>query len=74
MPRDVGALEELPGVGHKTASVVSRRRSGARVPGRHAHPPAAGRWQLSRARSVEEVERDLKAVFPRERWARSTCR
>jgi endonuclease-3 len=28
----------------------------------------AGRWQLSRARNVEEVERDLKAVFPRDRW------
>src|SRR5205085_10251710 len=34
----------------------------------HVHR-LAGRWQLSRARNVEEVERDLKAVFPEARWS-----
>jgi endonuclease-3 len=63
------ALEELPGVGHKTASVVMAQAFGepAFPVDTHIHR-LAGRWQLSRARSVEEVERDLKAVFPRDRW------
>jgi endonuclease-3 len=69
VPKDLAALEELPGVGHKTASVVMAQAF--HVPAfpvdTHIHR-LAGRWQLSRARSVEEVERDLKAVFPRDRW------
>lgn len=70
VPRDIDALEELPGVGHKTASVVMAQAFGeATFPiDTHIHR-LAGRWQLSRARSVEEVERDLKAVFPRDRWS-----
>jgi endonuclease-3 len=84
VPRDLAALEQLPGVGHKTASVVLAQAFGepAFPVDTHIHR-LAGRWGLSRARSVEEVERDLKAVFPRERWAqlhlqiiyfgRSTC-
>jgi endonuclease-3 len=69
VPRDMDALEELPGVGHKTASVVMAQAFGepAFPIDTHIHR-LAGRWQLSRARSVEEVERDLKAVFPRDRW------
>lgn len=69
VPRDMAALEELPGVGHKTASVVMAQafQEPAFPVDTHIHR-LAGRWQLSRARSVEEVERDLKAVFPRERW------
>jgi endonuclease-3 len=69
VPRDMDELEELPGVGHKTASVVMAQAFGepAFPVDTHIHR-LAGRWQLSRARSVEEVERDLKAVFPRERW------
>jgi endonuclease III len=69
VPRDMAALEELPGVGHKTASVVMAQAFGepAFPVDTHIHR-LAGRWQLSRARSVEEVERDLQAVFPRERW------
>ena len=69
VPRDMAALEELPGVGHKTASVVMAQAFGepAFPVDTHIHR-LAGRWQLSRARSVEEVERDLKAVFPRDRW------
>jgi endonuclease-3 len=69
VPADMAALEALPGVGHKTASVVMVQAFG--VPAfpvdTHIHR-LAGRWGLSRARSVEEVERDLKRVFPIERW------
>jgi endonuclease-3 len=69
VPRALDALEQLPGVGHKTASVVIAQAFG--VPAfpvdTHIHRLAA-RWQLSRARNVDETERDLKAVFPRERW------
>src|SRR5216110_2529525 len=69
VPRDIDALEKLPGVGHKTASVVMTQAFGepAFPVDTHIHR-LAGRWQLSRARTVEEVEADLKAVFPRERW------
>jgi len=69
VPRDMAALEALPGVGHKTASVVMAQAFGepAFPVDTHIHR-LAGRWQLSRARTVQEVERDLKAVFPRERW------
>src|ERR1041385_953620 len=69
VPRDMAALERLPGVGHKTASVVMAQAFGepAFPVDTHIHR-LAGRWQLSRARSVEEVERDLKALYPPERW------
>lgn len=71
VPRDLAALEELPGVGHKTASVVFVQAFGeAAFPvDTHIHR-LAGRWQLSRARTVEEVEHDLVQLFPRERWAK----
>jgi endonuclease-3 len=63
------ALEALPGVGHKTAGVVMVQAFG--VPAfpvdTHIHR-LASRWRLSRARNVEETERDLKAVFPEDRW------
>lgn len=70
VPHDLEALEQLPGVGHKTASVVVAQafHEPAFPVDTHIHR-LAGRWQLSRARTVEEVERDLKALFPRERWA-----
>jgi endonuclease-3 len=69
VPRDMEALEQLPGVGHKTASVVMVQAfdEPAFPVDTHIHR-LAGRWQLSRARTVEEVEHDLKAVFPRDRW------
>ncbi|MDX2092675.1 MAG: endonuclease III [Kofleriaceae bacterium] len=69
VPKDIDALEQLPGVGHKTASVVMVQAFGqpAFPVDTHIHR-LAGRWQLSRARNVLEVERDLKAVFPKERW------
>jgi endonuclease-3 len=69
VPGDFEALEALPGVGHKTASVVMTQFFG--VPAfpvdTHIHRLAA-RWRLSKARNVAETERDLKKRFPRERW------
>jgi endonuclease-3 len=69
VPRDISLLEELPGVGHKTASVVMTQAFGepAFPVDTHIHR-LAGRWQLSLARTVEETEKDLKALFPREKW------
>ncbi|HEY4240042.1 MAG TPA: endonuclease III [Kofleriaceae bacterium] len=69
VPRDMAALESLPGVGHKSASVVMSQAFGepAFPVDTHIHR-LAGRWQLSRATSVEEVERDLKALYPPSRW------
>jgi endonuclease-3 len=64
-------LEGLPGVGHKTASVVMSQAFG--VPAfpvdTHIHRLAA-RWGLSAARNVVQTERDLKAVFPPDTWNR----
>ena len=64
-------LESLPGVGHKTASVVMAQAFG--VPAfpvdTHIHRLAA-RWGLSNGTTVERTERDLKAVFPIETWNR----
>jgi len=64
-------LESLAGVGHKTASVVMAQAFG--VPAfpvdTHIHRLAA-RWGLSKARNVEQTERDLKAVFPEDTWNR----
>lgn len=69
VPNTFEALEDLAGVGHKTASVVMVQAFGvpAMPVDTHIHRLAA-RWQLSRARNVEETERDLKALFPVERW------
>jgi endonuclease-3 len=70
VPQSFEELEALPGVGHKTASVVMAQAFG--VPAfpvdTHIHR-LAGRWRLSRARNVAEVERDLKRLYPPERWA-----
>jgi endonuclease-3 len=71
VPRSFEELEALPGVGHKTASVVMAQAFG--VPAfpvdTHIHRLAA-RWGLSNGSNVERTERDLKAVFPQERWNR----
>ena len=71
VPCSFEALEALPGVGHKTASVVMAQAFG--VPAfpvdTHIHR-LAQRWGLSDGRSVEQTERDLKALFPREAWNR----
>lgn len=69
VPRDLAVLETLPGVGHKTASVVMAQAFG--VPtfpvDTHIHR-CAWRWGLSNGTSVERTERDLMRTFPRERW------
>lgn len=69
VPADFDALEALPGVGHKTASVVMAQAFG--VPAfpvdTHIHR-LAQRWKLTDGRSVEQTERDLKKLFPRDRW------
>ncbi|NJL29396.1 MAG: endonuclease III [Thermoanaerobaculia bacterium] len=71
VPRSFEALEALPGVGHKTASVVMAQAFG--VPAfpvdTHIHRLAA-RWGLSSGKSVETTERDLKRAFPQGRWNR----
>jgi endonuclease-3 len=69
VPQDFEALEALPGVGHKTASVVMAQAFG--VPAfpvdTHIHR-LAKRWKLSAGKNVEQTERDLKKIFPRESW------
>ncbi len=69
VPRSFAELEALPGVGHKTASVVMAQAFG--VPAfpvdTHIHRLAA-RWGLSDGKSVEKTERDLKRLFPSECW------
>ncbi len=66
---DWAFLESLAGVGHKTASVVMAQAFGVPAFPVDTHIlRLAGRWGLSDGASVERTERDLKAVFPRERW------
>ena len=71
VPADLAALEDLPGVGHKTASVVLNQAFGqpAFAVDTHIHR-LTGRWGLSRARNVIETERDLKRVFEPDAWGR----
>jgi len=71
VPKDIEALERLPGVGHKTASVVMTQAFGepAFPVDTHIHRLAA-RWRLSKGTNVEQTERDLKKVFPREEWGK----
>ncbi|MEZ5493801.1 MAG: endonuclease III [Pseudomonadales bacterium] len=69
VPNSFEALEKLPGVGHKTASVVMAQAFG--VPAfpvdTHIHR-LAQRWKLTNGRSVAQTEADLKKLFPREHW------
>ena len=71
VPRSFEELESLRGVGHKTASVVMVQGFGlpAFPVDTHIHR-LAGRWGLSRAKNVEETERDLKKLFALESWGR----
>ena len=69
VPCDMEALERLPGVGHKTASVVMSQAFG--VPtfpvDTHIHR-LAQRWGLSSGKNVTQTEKDLKRLFPKEHW------
>jgi endonuclease-3 len=69
VPKTFGELEALPGVGHKTASVVMAQAFGfpAFPVDTHIHRLAA-RWGLSNGSNVTRTERDLKALFPEDHW------
>ena len=69
VPEDMAALETLPGVGHKTASVVMSQGFGhpAFPVDTHIHR-LAQRWGLTKGKSVVQTERDLKKLFPRQEW------
>jgi endonuclease III len=69
VPASFEALEEFPGVGHKTASVVMSQWFGvpAMPVDTHIHRLAM-RWGLSKGKNVEQVEEDLKAAFPKKLW------
>lgn len=69
VPKDIDALEKLPGVGHKTASVVMAQAFG--VPAfpvdTHIHRLAQA-WGLTSGKNVVQTEKDLKRLFPEESW------
>lgn len=69
VPESFEELEKLPGVGHKTASVVMSQAFGhpAFPVDTHIHRLAA-RWGLSSGKNVEQTERDLKTLFPENSW------
>ena len=69
VPQTYHELEALPGVGHKTASVVMAQAFGEpSVPvDTHIHR-LAQRWKLTNGKNVEQTEKDLKRLFPREHW------
>ena len=69
VPKDINELEKLPGVGHKTASVVVSQGFG--IPAfpvdTHIHR-LAQRWGLTNGKNVKTTEYDLKRLFPKEKW------
>ncbi len=71
VPPDLERLERLPGVGHKTASVVMCQAFGvpAFAVDTHIHR-LASRWGLSQGKNVVQTERDLKKLFPTSAWAK----
>jgi endonuclease-3 len=71
VPNTFEALEQLPGVGHKTASVVMSQafHQPAFPVDTHIHR-CAKRWGLSEAKNVVQTERDLKLLFPKKSWNR----
>ncbi|MCT2530883.1 endonuclease III [SAR92 clade bacterium H921] len=69
VPENMDALETLPGVGHKTASVVMSQGFGhpAFPVDTHIHR-LAQRWGLTKGKNVKQTEQDLKRLFPRDQW------
>ena len=69
VPCSFTSLEELPGVGHKTASVVMSQGFGlpAFPVDTHIHR-LAQRWKLSNGKNVKQTEKDLKRIFPKQKW------
>ncbi len=71
VPADFTSLEALPGVGHKTASVVMAQAFSIPAFPVDTHIHRCGkRWKLSSGKSVEQTEKDLKKLFPKEEWIR----
>ncbi|MBR4311221.1 MAG: endonuclease III [Akkermansia sp.] len=69
VPSSFEELEALPGVGHKTASVVMAQAFGMPAFPVDTHIfRLARRWKLSRGKTVEKVEADLKKLFPKQLW------
>ena len=71
VPNTFEELEKLPGVGHKTASVVMSQGFGvpAFAVDTHIHR-LAQRWGLTNGKSVVQTEKDLKRIFPKNRWSK----
>ena len=71
IPKTFEELEELPGVGHKTASVVMSQGFGypAFAVDTHIHR-LAQRWGLTNGKSVVQTEKDLKKIFPKKTWSK----
>ena len=71
VPKTFEALEKLPGVGHKTASVVMSQGFGypAFAVDTHIHR-LAQRWGLTNGKSVIQTEKDLKRIFPKKTWSK----
>ena len=71
VPRDIDELEKLPGVGHKSASVVMTQAFGqpAFPVDTHIYRLAV-RWGLSKGKNVKQTESDLKKLFPPEEWGK----
>ena len=71
VPRTFEELEKLPGVGHKTASVVISQGFGypAFAVDTHIHR-LAQRWGLTNGRNVVQTEKDLKRIFPKKSWSK----
>ena len=69
VPKELEELEQLPGVGHKTASVVVAQafKTPAFPVDTHIHR-CAKRWGLSSGKNVKQTEKDLKALFPKASW------
>ena len=69
VPASFEALEALPGVGHKTASVVMAQSFGVPAFPVDTHiQRLMTRWKLTNGKSVEQTERDAKKLFPEESW------
>ena len=71
VPKNFEELEQLPGVGHKTASVVMSQAFGypAFAVDTHVHR-CMYRWGLSSGKSVVQTEKDAKRLFPKDRWSK----
>ena len=71
IPKTFEELEKLPGVGHKTASVVMSQGFGypAFAVDTHIHR-LAQRWGLTSGKNVQQTEKDLKRIFPKKTWSK----